>query len=79
MKSNIDGVYETSHVRVKIPISSTFDHVFHLPKKWVKCTEKNADFGNHFQTASNLLAKLVHTIFFHICSPQDPWRVHVWL
>ena len=74
----MDGVSETSHLRVKIPISSTFDHTFHLPKKWVKCTEKSR-FGNHFQKACNLLAKLVHTIFFHACSPQDPWRVHVWL
>ena len=45
--------------------SGMFDHMFHLPKKWVKYTEKNTDFGNHFQKAWNLLAKLVHTIFFH--------------
>ena len=49
MKSNNDGVSETSHLRVKIPISSMFDHMFHLPKKWVKCTEKTQISGIIFK------------------------------
>ena len=69
MKSNNDGVYETSHVRVKIPISSTFDHVS-FAQKMGKMYKKTQILGIIFKRHQIFWPNLYTLFYFMYALPK---------